>query len=123
MKTIPFRLAINSQNLQSHQTVNSRQRLRQLLLQLFRSIFPQFRTFCSFDALEIANLFFESAISSFVSRSFKFPVLMAGNCYHSSFATESALFCVSDESLFRRNELSSFFKVTVQSKLVSMLSR
>ena len=53
--------------------------------------------------------FFKSALRIFAFRLCRFPVLMAGSCYPSSFASESPLYCLSDACLIRRITTSTSF--------------
>ena len=105
MRTMPFRLAIISPKLRSHQNVDFRQCLRQLLLdQYFIKSKPILHL--HYKSLTCVSY---SALNIFVARSFRFYVLIAENCYPSSFVIESALYRVLGECLIRRNETSSSF--------------
>ena len=53
--------------------------------------------------------FLQSALRIFAFRLGRFPVLTAGGCYPSSFASESALYRLSDAWLIRRTETSHSF--------------
>ena len=55
-------------------------------------------------------LFLQSALRIFAFRLCRFLVLMAGGCYPSSFACESALYRPSDAWLIRRTGTSNCFK-------------
>ena len=66
--------------------------------------------------------FFAASIAYFRFHIVQVSRFMAGSCYPSCFATESALYCVSDKCLVRRNGTSSFQK-TVEWKQVSSFFR
>ena len=53
--------------------------------------------------------FLQSALRIFAFRLCRFPVLMAGSCYPSSFASESALYRLSDACLIRGTGTSNSF--------------
>ena len=66
-------------------------------------------TFYFWVALEIVNLcFFAVSIAYFRFHIVQVSQFMAGSCYPSWFATESALYCVLDKCLVRWNGTSSF---------------
>ena len=69
-----------------------RQGSQQLLPEKLRSNFHETKTFRSLP--EVANLCIsrQAALRISTSRLYGFPVLMAGSCYASSFASESALY-------------------------------
>ena len=68
------------------------------------------KTFFSVISLHVANLCFSlSALRIFASRLWRFPVLMTGSCYPSYFATESALYRLSDECSIRGAGTSNSF--------------
>ena len=112
IKTLPFSLAILSENDAESSKYDLRQRPEQLLLEKLRSKFHETETFQSLLSLDVANLCFSLlALSILASRLYRFPVLMAGSCYPSSFATELALYRLSEECLIRRAGTGSFFKL------------
>ena len=53
--------------------------------------------------------FLQSALRNFAFGLCSFPVLMAGSCHPSSFASESALYRLSDAWLIRRTGTSNCF--------------
>ena len=87
-----------------------RQCSQQLLLEKLRSKFHETKTFLSLISPEVANLcFLQSTLRVFAFRLCRFPVLMAGSSYPSSFACESALYRLLDVWLIRRTGRSNSF--------------
>ena len=64
-------------------------------------------------------MFFAVSIVYFRFHIVQVSRFMAGSCYPSRFATESALYCVSDKCLVQRSGTSSF-QITVEWKHVSI---
>ena len=113
---MPLWLAIFWQKDVKSSKSDLRQCSQQLLLEKLRSKFHETKTFLSLISPEVANLcFLQSALRIFAFRLCRFPVLMAGSSYPSSFASESALCRLSDVWLIRRtgtsNSLSSYCAV------------
>ena len=110
IKIMLYLSAIFSQNDGKSSKSEVGQRPEQILLEQLGSDTHETKTFCSLTSLEVANLCFpQSALRIFASRLCRFPVLTAGSCYPSSFATESALYHLTDECLIRRTGRGSSF--------------
>ena len=103
-----------------HKTMHQRadlQGLQELLTKL-RSKIYQIDTFFFNLARNRQLKLSVVSIAYFCLRSSRFPSLKARSCFPSSFATESALYHVSDECLITRNEASCSFSSCCWVKII-----